>query len=211
MALVRTALGAAISANATIWPIVNTTIGFPVVGAILSGTGQPVLVDSELAFLVTVLAPGLIQVRSRGAEGTKAEAHDVNTPVITSANPLDFPINVPGAAILRPLSAPDIDSYGQNGPIVIPVQDTKAYINGTSAVTLALGPPSLAAYGVELVISSNTPFPHVITAPGLFQSATVGEPFSNITLPALIGAGVWLIGSNGFWTVQNQTPGVAFS
>lgn len=211
MALTLTKLTAPITASQLLWPVASTLVGFPAIGAVLSGTGQPIQVDDELAFIVQVPALNTVLVRSRGSEGTRADAHDINANVITSSNPTDFPINVPGAAILRPLTAPDVDSYGQNGPISIPVQDTKIQLTGTVAMTLTLGAPSLAANAVELVITSLTPFAHVISGPGLFQTGTTGTPFGTATFPALVGASMWLIAENGFWSVANTQGAVVFT
>ena len=203
MALTRTFLAAPIKASDLVWSVGSTATGFPGVGIVLAGNGQPILVDSELAFLVTVLGPTSILVRSRGSEGTLADIHDVNAAIYTSAAPGDFPPNVPGAATLRTLAAPDIDSYGQSGPVQVVNQDTKAFLTGTSAITLTLQAPSLALTGTELVFTNTTPFAHVINGPGQFDSGSGAVPFSNITFNPVPGSSVSLVAQNGLWNVQS--------
>ncbi len=211
MPLVKTTLTAAIKAGDLTWNVASTATGFPTIGTILSGNGQPVMVDEEIAFVVSVPVAGQVVVRNRGAEGTQADAHDLGASVITSSNAQDFPANTPGASVLRPVPAPDLDTYGQDGVIVVPTQDTKAFIAKTTAAALTLGAPALAVNGVELVLTSQTAAAHGITTPGLLNTGGAGTPFNTATFPAQIGATLWLVAQNGSWNVANTQGLIVFS
>lgn len=198
MPLSKTTLTAAIKAGDLTWSVASVA-GFPVVGTVAAS--QPVMVDDEVAFCVGVPNVNQIIVRSRGSDGSIADAHDIGAVVITSALPSDFPTTAPGAFVTRPPAMPDVDFYGQNGAIAVPVQDTKAYLGGTAALAMTLGAPGLANNGMELIITSQTAFAHVITTVSLLNTGVAGSPFNTATFPAAIGASLFLVAQNGLWNV----------
>ncbi len=211
MALVKTTLTAGIKASDLLWTVANTTVGFPPVGTVLSGSGQPIMVDEEVAFLVQVPVAGQLLVRSRGSDGTLADAHDIGAAVITSSLPSDFPAVAPGAFVTRPPAVPDVDFYGQDGAISIPIQDTKAAIGKATAAALTLGAPSLAGNGMEFVITSQTAAAHVITTVSLLATGAAGSPFNTVTFPAQIGATIYLVAQNGLWNVVSTQVTMVFA
>jgi hypothetical protein len=210
MALTRVTLTSAIKASDLTIPVSSTSTGFPPVGQIVNTPLQMVQIDDEFMFLVQVLAPGVLQVRMRGADGTFADSHDVNASVITSAVVTDFPAPTVGQSTIRPAFAPDLEAYGQSGVIVVPTQDTKAFLSGTSAQAMTLGAPSLSSNGTELVVTSQGAFAHTIVATSLFDTGIGGSPFSTATFAAQPGATVWLVAQNGLWNVANSN-GVTFT
>jgi hypothetical protein len=210
MSLVKTTLTAAITPGQLVFGVASTATGFPTVGTIVNTPVQVIQIDDEYMFLVQVLSPGVIQVRSRGADGGVADSHDVNATVITSSVPTDFPATAPGQSTVRPQFAPDLESYGQSGAIAVPIQDTKAFLTGSVAQAMTLGAPSLASNGTELVITSQTGFAHTVVATALFDTGVSGSPFTTATFVAQPGATMWLVAQNGLWNVVNST-GVSFT
>lgn len=212
MPLTRTQLAAACKANDLTLSVVTTSTGFPGIG-VISAPQQPLQVDQEMMFLVQVVAPNTILVRSRGADGTLAIPHDVGAPVTTSAAPGDFPAPAAGFTVTVPPESPSTRTYGQSGALVIPQQPAggTAILNGPAALAMTLGAPSPALTGVLFTIFTQTPFAHTISLPGLLVTGAAGGPFSTITFPATVGAQVDLIEQGGFWSVGGSNGAVVYS
>lgn len=205
MALVRTTLTAAISASQLTFGIASgANAAFPGVGQPPLGY-QPIMIDDEMAFLVSQPQANILTVRMRGSDGTEAVAHDIGSQVITSSNPADFPLLAPGAMTQRPIYITDVVTYGQSAAITVPIEDTIAYLNGTAALAMTLGAPSLALNGMRLTISSQSAFAHVIVATALFNTGGAGSPFTTATFPAIAGAAFEAIANNGLWNVLNSS------
>ncbi len=207
MALVRTTLTAPITASQLTFGVTSTANqAFPAVGAAPVGY-QPLCVDDEVMFLVSCPAVNIVTVRMRGSDGTDAVLHDQGASVVTSATPaLDFPPLPGGQMTLRPPSSTDITTYGQESEvIVVPVEDSVIFLAPTSAGAYTLGAPSVALNGIQVEITSQSAFAHVITATGLLFTAGGAGPFSTITFPAQQGASVLLVAQNGFWNVANSS------
>lgn len=214
MALVRVTLTAPITAGQLTFAVSSTSNAvFPAVGAAPIGY-QPIYVDDECMFLVNVPAVNTITVRMRGSDGTDAVAHDTGASVVTTTNPADWPALQAGFSTIRPVSGPDIVTYGQTSEaIAVPTESTTyAFLAPTSAGAFTLGAPSLALNGSELTITSQSPFAHTVTATALYNTGASGSPFSTATFPAFAGATMQLVASNGLWNVINAsiTP-VTFS
>lgn len=216
MALIRTTLAARVQASDLLIPV-TSVVGFPIVGQILSGSGQPVYIDNEGMFLVQVLAGNLLQVRNRGSDGKQAIIHDIGAPVVTSNVASDFPLLPAGASIIHPWEFPDVISYGQSGAINIPVQDTKVFLAGTVVQAMTLGAPSLVNNGVELFITNQGALAHTITSPGvsgstgLFDNGAAGTPFTVLTFAATPGSSIVLMAQNGLWNVVGTPNGVTLT
>jgi hypothetical protein len=190
--------------------------GFPAVGTVLSGNGQPVQVDNELMFVANVLNATQVKVRMRGSDGTVAVAHDVNAPVVTSASPGDFPAVPFGQFVLHPPAMPETFSYGADGALRIPLKDAKALITKPSAGAFTLAAPSLANGTIEYVITSTTAFAHVITTVSLFDTGAAGSPFNTATFPAQLGASLSLLANplgpaGALWNVTAVQGAVVFT
>jgi len=210
MPLIRTTLAAAIKAGDLLIPL-TSTVGFPVPGAILSGSGQPMFIDNELTFLVTVVQAGLVQVRMRGSDGKQAINHDIGAPVVTSSVASDFPLLAAGASITHPWEFPDVISYGQSGAINVPVQDTKVFLAGSSIQAMTLGAPSLVNNGVELFITNQGSLAHTVASAALFDNGGAGSPFSTLTFAAVPGSSIVLMAQNGLWNVVGTPNGVTLT
>ena len=200
MALSRTTLTTAISASQLTFPVASTATGFPPVGTVAAN--QPIVIEDETMFLTGVPVAGTIVVRGRGSDGTPAIAHDIGSPVVTSATPGDFPALPIGFSTLRPVEFPDNVTYGQDGAVAVPVQPTNAFFAKTSAAAMTLAAPSLALNGITLTITSQTAFAHVLTATALINNGATGSPFTTVTFPAFPGASLTLEAQNGLWNVQ---------
>lgn len=200
MALVRTTLAAAAKASDLTLSVASTATGFPSVG-VIQNPQQPMQVDNELMFIVQVPVAGSVLVRTRGADGTQAVAHDIGAPVITSATIADFPTLATGHGVLHPPSFPDQLTYGQTGTIAAILKDTRVFLAAATAQTMTLGAPSLALNGVELLLTNASGQAHVISAASLIDNGAAGSPFSTITFPAQPGSTISLIAQNGLWNV----------
>ena len=213
MALTRTTLTSAITANQLTFGVASTAAsGFPAVGA-APLTAQPLTIDGETMMLVSSPALNTITVRSRGSNGSAAVGHDVGAAVVTGLAS-EFPAFDAGQSTLQPLTSADIVTYGQDGAIAIPTGWTIAKIAKGSAAALTLGAPPLARDGLLLSLVSLTAFAHVVTTPGvtgltgLFQYDASGGPFTTMTFIAQPGTTVDLIAQGGFWVV-NAPPAPA--
>ena len=208
MPLSRISLTAPITASQLTFGV-SSTVPFPPVGTLF--INQAVWVQDELMFCVGVPALNTITVRGRGSDGQAAVAHDVNAPVVTSASPGDFPALPPGQSILQPISVDDIVTYGADGAIAVPLEDTKAALNKASAAAMTLGAPTLAPNGVRLSLTSLTNVAHAITTVALLQNGAAGSPFNTVTFPAQIGASIVLEAWNGFWNVIATNGAMVYS
>ncbi len=206
MALTRTTLTAAITASQLQFGVASTAnANFPAPGAAPLNY-QPCMVDDEMMFLVSCPATGIVQVRMRGSDGSDAIAHDIGSTFVTSANPADFPVLQPGMSTILPVTRADIVTYGQSGAILVPIEaSTYAFLAGTAALALTLGAPSLALNGIELTITSQSAFAHVVTATALYFTGAVNSPFTTATFPAVAGASMQLVAQNGVWNVINAS------
>lgn len=211
MALTRTTLTAAIRATDLTIPVASTATGFPAVGVILNPQ-QLMLIDDETMFVVYVPMSGVVVVRSRGSDGSAAQAHDVGAPVVTSPQASDFPALIPGLSVSHPVAAADNLTYGQDQAIAVPVIDmTVAFLSKATAGAFTLGAPSLASTGLRLVLTSTTAAAHVVTATGLLLNGATGGPFSSVTFPAFAGASVTLLAQNGSWNVMATVGTMTFA
>ena len=235
MAITRTALAAACKASDLTLSVVSTATGFPAPGLIINPQ-QPVVVDEEVMWLVMVPSPGVIQVRSRGSDGTLAQPHDVSAQVMTAPTPNDFPALGPFTSTLAPVASAQSLTYGQNGAITIPPPgvDMFANLNGAVSLAMTLAAPNPALIGSTITITNWTYLGHtVLAAPVIFTGvgAIVGsnttatpaaggtpaapgsstDAFSQITFPALVGAAVKLIAQNGVWLVISVNGPVTFA
>jgi len=205
MALSSTTLSAACSATDTQISVTSAT-GFPALN--VSAASQLVIVDGESMYTVNGVcqaATGVIKVRSRGADGTKAIAHDILAPVVTSASASDFPALGMGNMTAFPLSTDQLVNVGQNGTIAVPVQNTTIMLTkATALASTTLAAPSQASDGVRLTITSQTAAAHVITATSLFGDGVSGSPHSTATFAAYIGASLTLVAANGVWNVVSS-------
>ena len=205
MALSKTTLSAACSATDTTIKVTSAT-GFPAVGT--AARSQRVQVDGEFMYTVDGIcqpSTGLIKVRSRGADGSAAAAHDILSPTCTSASGSDWSSNPQGGdCSLPPYRALQI-AIGQNGVIPVPTQDTIAIITkATALATTTLAAPSADSNGVEFTITSMTAAAHVITATTLLGDAVSGSPHTTATFAAFIGATLTLVACNGLWNVKGS-------
>jgi hypothetical protein len=204
MALTNTTLAAACTASDTLLTLTSTAgAGFPAVGALLSGMGQPMQIDGEVCYLVSTVAAGVVKVRSRGAEGTEARAHDLLAPVSTSPTGADFPVVPTGTVSQRPPQVDDMVTIGQNTAIItLPGKNTVFVITkATALASTTLPVPTVAQNGLRLTFTSQTAAAHVITSTTGFNNGLTGSPWTTATFAAFIGAGFSVVANNGTWNV----------
>lgn len=188
-----------------------STVGFPPVGTVISGNGQPVQVDNELMFATLVVTANQIKIRGRGSDGTAAVAHDINAPVVTSGTTSDFPATAAGQVVVHPPALPEQSSYGSDGAIRIPLKDAKAFLTKATAGAYTLAAPSLANSGIELVLTSTTAAAHALTTVALLDTGVAGSPFNTATWPAQPGASLYLVAQNGLWNVVSINGAIVFT
>jgi len=199
MALTNTTLAADCTANDTILKLTATT-GYPAVGTISGNNNVRIQIDGEYMYHVRTIASGTIEVRSRGADGTLAVAHDILAPV-SMGSPSDF-VNYPnGAGAPRPEYFDEVVSYGEDGAIAVPNRNQTIILTKASAGAYTLAAPTLAQNGLRLTILTDTAAAHVITATALVGDGASGSPEDLITFAAFKGASCILVASNGLWNV----------
>lgn len=199
-ALTNTTLAADLGANDTIVKLTSTS-GYPAAGTIVGNNANRMQIGGEFMYFVELIASGTVRVRSRGADGTVAVAHDVLQNVSMGA-PGDFP-NIPaGADAPRPPFVDELVSVGENGAIAIPERNATIFLTKASALaTTTLAAPTQAQNGLRLTITSQTAAAHVITATTLLGDAVSGSPHTTATFAAFIGATLILEASDGIWNV----------
>lgn len=202
MAITSAQLTGAITASQTQFGYQNVSgTGFPAAG-VFPMPPQPLLIDGEIMYIVTVPVAGTVQVRSRGAEGTAALPHDVLANIYTSPTPAaDFGNPQPGTLTLLDPAEDLPVSIGQDGTINLIGANTIYNINKATPAALILPAPSLGDNGVAILFTSNTAAAHVITATGLLNDGTAGTPHNTATFASRVGASVQFIAENGFWNL----------
>jgi hypothetical protein len=218
-ALASTQLTSAITANQTVFGISTITtptgsVGFPPVG-VYANPQQPVMIDGEIMYLVIQNPAGTLQVRSRGAEGTVASAHDILANVYTGT-PTDFGPSSIGVSGFFDPNQDGIISIGTTSTYtVVPASGigNQTYnINTTpTAAAITLPAPLLSQNGTRLTFISTTAIAHVITATSLFQTGVGAQPKSTATFAAIVGAGFTVVAENGFWTVPTPSTTVTIT
>lgn len=199
MAITATTLAAACTANQTTLTLTSTT-GFPTVA--LVGQSQLMKIDSEFMVCTGTPISGTVTVRSRGAEGTAAVAHNILAFVQTSADPNDWPAMPAGGVEPIPDYEPDQVTLGADVTLACPLKDTDYTITKATAIAVTLAAPSKAQDGrVIRFIVNSTGLAHVITATSLIADAVTGSPHSTITPAQFKGASITLKASQGLWAV----------
>lgn len=202
MALTSTTLSAACAADAKQISVTSAT-GYPGVG--VSAASQLILVDGEFMYTVDGICQktsAVIQVRSRGALGSLAVAHDLLAPTVTSSDAQDFPPISQGEYSPRPPGADRLVSVGQDGAIAVPTENTTIILTKATALgTTTLGAPSQASDGIRVTITTQTAAAHVITATALLGDGAAGSPEDTATFAAYIGASMVLVAVNGVWNI----------
>lgn len=196
MALTATTTTAAILPGDTTIPVTSSTGFLP---------GQPVRLDSEYCYVVSVPSTTSIVVRSRGAEGTTAAAHSTLTNIISGLAG-DFPV-IPAGHVgqgTQATSEDDIQTIGANTAIIaVPTRNTTFIINKATALSATtLAAPTTAQNGLKLTFISTTAAAHVITGTTLFDNGITGVPFTTVTFAAFAGAGFTATAVNGLWMVN---------
>ena len=208
-------LVSAITANQTVFGIQNIvtpagSVGFPAVG-VYANPQQPLLIDSELMYIVLQPVAGTLQVRSRGAEGTLAGAHDALANIATGLA-TDFGPNPAGSfTFLDSSDDPAIALGTTPQTLVLPTGNTNYNINTATAGTFTLSAPLASQNGLVIAFTSNTPNAHVLSAPSLFMDGTGTLPHSTCTFPSKQGVTVTLMAENGFWNVQANNGPASFT
>jgi len=198
MALTHTTLAAACAATDKQITVTSAT-GFPGVG--VSAKSQLVQIDGEFAYTIDgVCQPstGIIVLRSRGALGTEAVAHDVLSNVQTSATGADFS-DVPVVPAYPRTFA--IVTVGQDGAIPLPVQDTVYILSKAGALAATLAAPKADLNGIQVIVTSSTDQAHVITATGLLADGAAGSPEDTATFANHIGASFHAVVVNGLYNI----------
>ncbi len=215
MALIAGQLGAAITSSQLTFPIINLTgVLAPPVGGVPLSYGYPMQIDSEMVFIVSQPVAGTVVVRGRGSDGTVAVGHDILANVYTSPSPADFPAPFAGTQTTIDPTEDLLLSVGQDGVIALPpsiIKNAIININKGSAAALTLTAPSLASNGLQVTITSQTAFAHVVTATGLFADGTSGSPHTTATFTGQKGASIFLVAENGLWNVASAPQNVTIS
>ncbi len=208
-------LSSAITANQLSFAIQSAVtptgaVGFPPVGT-FPQIQLPMQMDSEIVYVVNQPSSGLLVVRSRGAEGTIASAHDFLTPVYIG-NATDFGPNPPAiSGFIDITNAYPINIGSLVYTVALPSSDTVYNINAVAAAAIVLPTPLGSQNGLVIKFTANTASAHVITCTSGIQSGVGGQPKSTITFGGIIGAGVELVAENQFWNVVVAANGVTIA
>jgi len=145
MALTLTTLRTAITAGQTNIPLTSGT-GIK--------KGHFIRVDSEI-MRVDDDSSANNPLVGRGQEGTNGVAHDILADAVYGPA-VDFPVPIPDMPI---------QSYGADGAIAIPGNESLILIDKATAAALTIANPSLGQTGLRLTIMAETAQAHTVTAP----------------------------------------------
>lgn len=171
-----------------------------------SGTGfavgQKVKIDGEYA-RITDVNGAIVSLAQRGYNGTVAQAHDVLSTVITTADDSDWTGLQMGADDDRPPYVDDVISVGENGAIACPTRNTTIMLTkATALASTTLADPPKDRDGLRLTVTSATDAAHVIT--GTFADGTTGA-HTTATYDAFNGASMTLVAQQGTWNTVALT------
>jgi hypothetical protein len=191
MAITTTTLAAALDANSVIFRPTATT------GA--SAEGYAKINDEWM--VVTAIVGGSIEVRQRGALGSKSTSHALYSPVLFC---LGTDIATPGPAFGfgAHTRRRDVVSYGASGAIALPTRDTVALITKTGTLAaMTLADPSDVPDGTMLIVASTTALAHTITFTTNGPDGTVNT--QKLTFGNLKGYSVTFMAYKGLWAEVN--------
>jgi len=175
MALTKTTLAGAVTANAT---TVKLTSGTGVAKKML------LMLDGEKMLVTDVTLSPTVQV-ARGEQGTLAAAHANLTAAIYGV-PSDF---------TTPSGAPFV-SYGADGAIAIPTVDTTIYLTKATAAAMTLLGPARDQTNVVTIIGTVAVANTVTYLAGLYGDTTSSDI---ATFAAKVGASITIKAQGGVW------------
>ena len=188
MALTRTTIAAAISADADIIPVTSAT-GF--------AAGNVLRVDNEYMMVVAVNGTN-IQVRSRGDLGSAAAAHNSLAPATTGLLS-DLPNYPLGQAAQVDAQGQTIVTASVDGALAIPTQDTLVLVQKAGVCAMTLANPTTAQDGLQVTILSATANAHTVTYTAGFYGDTTSSDVA--TFAAKVGASFTIKAQGGKWGI----------
>ena len=188
MALTRTTIAAAISADADIIPVTSAT-GF--------AAGNVLRVDNEYMMVVAVNGTN-IQVRSRGDLGSAAAAHNILAPATTGLLS-DLPSYPVGQAAQTDPNGQTIVTASVDGALAIPTQNTLVLVQKAGVCAMTLAAPTTAQDGLEMTILSATANAHTVTYTAGFYGDTTSSDVA--TFAAKVGASMTIKAQGGKWGI----------
>ena len=188
MALTRTTISAAVSANALTIPVTSAT-GF--------AAGNFLRLDNEFMMVVSVSGTN-ITVRSRGDLGSAAIAHNTLAPATTGLLS-DLPDIPPGQAAQVDQAGQTIVTASVDGALSIPIQNTLVLVQKAGVCAMTLAAPTTAQDGVTVTIMSNTANAHTVTYTAGFYGDTTSSDVA--TFAAKVGASMTIQAQAGKWGV----------
>ncbi len=188
MALTRTTISAAVSADALIIPVTSAS-GF--------AAGNFLRVDSEYMQVVSVSGTN-VSVRSRGDFGSAAVAHNILAPATTglTSDLPDFPVGQ--VAQVQP-EGQTIVTASVDGALSIPNQNTLVLVQKAGVCAMTLAGPTAAQDGLVLTILSATANAHTVTYTAGFYGDTTSSDVA--TFAAKVGASMTIQAQGGKWGV----------
>ncbi len=188
MALTRTTISAAVSADALIIPVTSAT-GF--------AAGNFLRVDNEFMQVVSVSGTN-IAVRSRGDFGSAAVAHNILAPATTglTSDLPDFPV---GQVAQVDPNGQTIVAASVDGALSIPNQNTLVLVQKAGVCAMTLAGPTAAQDGLVLTILSATANAHTVTYTAGFYGDTTSSDVA--TFAAKVGASMTIQAQGGKWGV----------
>jgi hypothetical protein len=194
MALTRTTLSGGMTAADTEVVLASVTGVVP---------GTQIVVDQETMRALTTPASATVPVVVvRGIRGSAAVAHPASAGAVFGP-PVDFaPPSRVGATAKN-----EIVSYSATGTIAAPRPGTNriAILNGTSALTMAVDPPTKENDGDLLIIVGNGKAAHVVDVVTTVGIGDAGATVDKLTFAATAQNCVVFIAANEKWCAFGST------
>lgn len=200
----------AITATTLTRDITAFELTIPVTSSTGATANFPMKIDNEYMWVVSIPTTTSVLVRSRGAEGTAALAHDNLANVQLSSAAGDFPNPAPGAVNPLPPWTRDLVTLGEDGTVTAAnlQRDTDFIMDKATAAAITLTAPTKGQDGLTIVFTNQTAAAHVITATSLIADAVTGSPHTTITFGAFKGASIMLKADQGLWNVISAVVAV---
>ncbi|HMF95087.1 MAG TPA: hypothetical protein VKE96_12365 [Vicinamibacterales bacterium] len=188
-------------------PLAATDTVMVVASAASFGPGRLCDIDQEVLQVQQGYVAGSLNVPVlRGRDGSATVAHRTGASV-THGTAADWAVPAPQTVTMTPVQRTVLEASVSATSTLAPVpagSDMRVTLNGTSAITLTVAPPTRDMDGCELTILGNGAAAHVLTFTGGLGG--VGAGYTTLTVNASGPVAFKCIASGGVWVPLTATP-----
>jgi len=192
MSQITTSLSSNITADA---------LRFAVASVTSLEVGQIGLIDHEFVGPITAISGLVVEVQTRGSEGTAAAIHYATAPV-TFGDPADFQSPVAGELVAWPPSAPGYVTLGATTTAIpVPSKDTVYVANSDTTTGYTIADPDVSHNGVRVTVMAGTADAYTLTNTSGFNNG--GTASDVATFGGARGDNLVIVAQGGRWNVED--------